>query len=85
MSNCLLESLRSSVDQAIAPDMQDPERERLRVLIIGSREGVTETIYTLHRRGFAEVNDWSPLLRVPNSEELMSILRRDRMIGRSLD
>ncbi|NJN88851.1 MAG: hypothetical protein HC881_24435 [Leptolyngbyaceae cyanobacterium SL_7_1] len=42
-----------------------------------------ETIHNLHRRGFAEVNDWSTLLPTPISGEMMSILRRDRVIGRS--
>jgi hypothetical protein len=61
--------------------LQNPDRERLRVLIIGSRDGVTETIYDLHHRGFAEVGLWSPLLPAPSSGEVMSILTRDRRPG----
>jgi hypothetical protein len=53
-----------------------PNREPLRVLVIGSRRGVTSTIQTLHRLGFAEVGEWSPLLPAPNSGEVMSILTR---------
>jgi len=53
-----------------------PLREPLRVLIIGSRRGVTSTIQTLYRLGFAEVSEWSPLLPAPNSGEVMSILTR---------
>lgn len=52
------------------------ERESLRVLIIGSRKGVTSTIQTLYRLGFAEVAEWSPLLPAPNPGEVMSILTR---------
>lgn len=53
-----------------------PNREPLRVLIIGSRRGVTSTIQTLYRLGFAEVSEWSPLLPAPTSGEVMSILTR---------
>jgi hypothetical protein len=53
-----------------------PNREPLRVLVIGSRRGVTSTIQTLYRLGFAEVGEWSPLLPAPNSGEVMSILTR---------
>jgi hypothetical protein len=67
--------------EAIAP--AQPERERLLVYIVGSRAGVVETIHNLHRRGFAEVNDWSPILPTPISGEMMSILRRERAIERS--
>jgi hypothetical protein len=54
------------------------ERERLQILVIGSRDGVVETIHTLHARGFAEVGAWSPLLPAPHLSEVMSILTRYR-------
>jgi len=53
-----------------------PHRESLRVLVIGSRRGVTGTIQTLYRLGFAEVAEWSPLLPAPTPGEVMSILTR---------
>jgi hypothetical protein len=53
-----------------------PNRESLRLLIIGSRQGVTGMIQTLHRLRFAEVGEWSPLLPGPNPGEVMSILTR---------
>lgn len=53
-----------------------PERESLRVLVIGSRRGVTGTIQTLYRLGFAEMVEWSPLLPAPTPGEVMSILTR---------
>lgn len=55
---------------------QTPDRESLRILVIGSRQGVTGTIQTLHRLRFAEVREWSPLLPGPNPGEVMSILAR---------
>ncbi|MBW4419312.1 MAG: hypothetical protein KME13_08780 [Myxacorys californica WJT36-NPBG1] len=51
-------------------------QERLRVIVVGTSTGVTETIHTLHRRGFAEAGDWSPLLPTGNADEMMSILTR---------
>lgn len=80
MFQSFLDPNDSTVEREIFA-LQNPERERLRVLIIGSRDGVTETIYDLHRRGFAEVGLWSPLLPAPSSGEVMSILTRDRRTG----
>lgn len=57
-----------------------PDRESLRLLVIGSRQGVIGTIQTLHRLRFAEVREWSPLLPGPNPGEVMSILTRHLMI-----
>jgi hypothetical protein len=61
------------VAKAIEPP---PPRESLRILVIGSRRGVTSTIQTLHQLRFAEVHDWSPLLPGANPGEVMSILTR---------
>ena len=52
-----------------------PDTESLRVMLIGSAAGITATIHNLHRRGFVEVGDWSPLL--PWAEnEMMSVLTK---------
>ncbi|MFM7449888.1 MAG: hypothetical protein ACKO24_14995, partial [Leptolyngbyaceae cyanobacterium] len=51
-------------------------REPLRMLVIGSRPGVTGTIHTLHRLGYAQIGEWSPLLPGPNPGEVMAILTR---------
>lgn len=53
---------------------EKPGREPVRLLAIGSRQGVLNLIYTLHRLKFAEVGAWSPLLPAPNPGEVMSIL-----------
>jgi hypothetical protein len=60
---------------------ESDEYESLQVLLIGSADGVNETIRNLHARGFAEVGDWSPLLPAPNRNEVMSILSRQRRKG----
>jgi hypothetical protein len=81
MSQCFLESPNVPTAEREVSALQNPDRERLRVLVIGSRDGVVETIHDLHHRGFAEVGLWSPLLPAPSSGEVMSILTRDRRVG----
>ncbi|MBM0740849.1 hypothetical protein JOY44_04325 [Phormidium sp. CLA17] len=58
------------------PEAPLGDRESLKILIIGSRRGVTGTIQTLHRLRFAEVREWSPLIPTATSGEVMSILSR---------
>jgi hypothetical protein len=53
-----------------------PDREAVRILVIGSRRGVTNIVQTLFRLGFAEVGEWSPFLPGPNLGEVMRILTR---------
>ncbi len=64
-------TVRFSLDFSVAPE---PERESVRLLAIGSRQGVTSVIHRLHKLNFAEVGAWSPLLPGPNPGEVMSIL-----------
>jgi hypothetical protein len=80
MPECFLDLNSPSVEKDLSY-AQFPERERLRILIIGSRDGVIETIHDLHGRGFAEAGAWSPLLPAPSSGEVMSILTRERKRG----
>lgn len=56
------------------------EGEKIRVLVISSRDGVIETIHTLHSLGYADVGAWSPLLPAPSEAEVMSILTKHRRI-----
>jgi hypothetical protein len=53
------------------------EQERLRLVLLGSGEWITQTIHQLHHLGFAQVGDWSPLIPSPEGE-LLSILIRQR-------
>lgn len=56
------------------------ECEQVRILVIGSPNGVRSIIRTLYILGFAQISDWSPLMSAPNSGDVMSILTR--RIGR---
>ena len=55
-----------------------PDQEQLRVLLISNPGWVRETIHDLHRRGFANANDWSSLVSGANPGEVVSILTRRR-------
>ena len=59
--------------RAIAP-FSSPKRDRrpLRVLLLGTREDVTETIKNLHQRGFAAAGDWSKPVACPSCGERVS-------------
>jgi hypothetical protein len=48
----------------------------LLVTVVGSPQGVRETILTLYRLGFAQVGDWSPLQRAATAGHVMSVLIR---------
>lgn len=55
---------------------KNPERESVKVVIFGTKTGVNNTILTLYKLGFAQVNEWSPLLPSSNPGEVMSILNK---------
>ena len=55
----------------------EPQRQQLKHLLIGSREAVNSTIRHYLLTGQAQVGDWSPLQPCPHSPgEMMSILIR---------
>lgn len=53
-----------------------PHREPVRLMLVGSRNGVTRIIHRLHILGFAEVGEWSPVLPGRNPGEVMRVLTR---------
>ena len=55
---------------------QHPEPEKIKHILIGSKEAVIATIEVLHQLGYANVRDWTPLLPTSHSGEVMSILVR---------
>jgi hypothetical protein len=74
----LADTFQSSTPSASSCESTEktPSRESVKVVIYGSKTGVNSTILTLYKLGFAEVNEWSPLLPSPNPGEVMSILTR---------
>ena len=61
-------------------DSAADEGRKFQILLIGSSEDITETIHTLNRLNYAEAGGWSPVLPVPNSTQMMSILTRVRFL-----
>ena len=55
------------------------EQDVLLVTLVGSPQGVRETILTLYRLGFAEVGDWSPVQRAATAGHVMSVLIRRKV------
>ncbi|MDY6783053.1 MAG: hypothetical protein SW833_10985 [Cyanobacteriota bacterium] len=70
------------------PPPSGDECELVRLLVIGSPDGVNAIIRRLYVLGFARVDEWSRLLPAPNSNEVMRILsrrlRRSRNSGRGM-
>ena len=74
-------SLAQSIQEQTDLIANEPQREQVKLMVIGSPEAVRRTIYHFHLTGYAEVGDWSPLQQFPNNpEEKMSILVRHIMI-----
>ena len=55
---------------------QHPEPEKIKHILIGSKEAVIATIEVLHQLGYADVRDWTPLLPTSNPGEVTSVLVR---------
>jgi hypothetical protein len=51
-----------------------PEREQVKIVVLGSVAGVKEQIHKLHVLGFADAGDWSRLLPVSEEAVVMSVL-----------
>ncbi|NEQ31881.1 MAG: hypothetical protein F6K04_12900 [Leptolyngbya sp. SIO4C5] len=49
-----------------------PERERLRHLIMGSQDGVRSTIHALHKLNYADQGLWSDLITIPPAGILLT-------------
>lgn len=76
MAQEFLQNFIGSVRPSSESEM--PEREPIRFLIIGTREGVMEEIMNFYAIGFAEVDEWSPITPLPKTDLVMTILIRYR-------
>ncbi|MGP1386774.1 MAG: hypothetical protein ACTS2F_24665 [Thainema sp.] len=60
---------------ATNPEMsQRNGRHPLRIILLGSRSDIIITIKNLHRRGFAEANEWSQPIPCPSAGDVARIL-----------
>ena len=51
-------------------------REPVRVIVVGSRQGVTNIIYMLHDKGFVLADEWSDLQPEPMTGKFMSVVTK---------
>lgn len=60
-------------DPSLVPNT---EQETIRHLLFGSPSAVRSTIQALHKRGYANVNDWSPPQPTGKPDEVVVILTK---------
>lgn len=56
------------------------EHETIKLLVVGSRQGVLEVIQTLHSLRYARCDDWSPIQQGKKRGEFLSILIQKRPV-----
>ena len=45
-----------------------PDREPVKILVIGSKRSVSSIVVSLHQHGFAEIFEWTDFLSAPNAD-----------------
>lgn len=63
-------------NRADIPAVSGSTREPVRILVLGSRQGITNIIHTLYAKQFAEIHEWSEPLPEPNSGKLVSVITK---------
>lgn len=53
-----------------------PNREPVRIIVIGSRQAILAIIHTLHAKTFTTADEWSPLQPEPMTGKLMSVVTK---------
>ena len=56
------------------------EHETIKLLVVGSRQGVLDVIQTLHSLRYARCDDWSPIQQGKKRGEFLSILIQKRPV-----
>ncbi|WP_017297305.1 hypothetical protein [Nodosilinea nodulosa] len=49
----------------------NPDREPVKILVIGSKRSVSSIVVALHQLGFAEIFEWTDFLSAPNADRLI--------------
>lgn len=50
-----------------------PDREPVKILVVGSKRSVSAIVVALHQLGFAEIFEWIDFLSVPNADKAASV------------
>ena len=64
------------IQQHPGPTDDRENREPVRIMVVGSRQGITAVVNWLVRLGFAQMADWSDLQRAPNTGQWMRVLTK---------
>ncbi|KAM3104850.1 hypothetical protein ACKFKH_24050 [Phormidesmis sp. 146-20] len=64
------------IDDRIPSPIRQRDRETVRIIIVGSRRGITNVIHTLYAHEFAQIHEWSNPEPEINSGKLMSVMTR---------
>lgn len=77
----MTEDFQSDHPIATSPDNPLPlynpaDREPVRLIVVSTKRGVTSMIHTLHLRGVATADEWSPLQPEPMTGKWMSIVTK---------
>ncbi|HAZ47600.1 MAG TPA: peptide ABC transporter substrate-binding protein [Cyanobacteria bacterium UBA11369] len=71
------EFVRESIaSESANPESSLPEREPVRMILVGCREGVIEQMHILYQKGYAHVDESSPLQPTGKPGEVIAILIR---------
>jgi hypothetical protein len=68
-------SLSISVTLDTSP-VEGPRHELIKIYLVGSLAGIKAVKHSLHRKNFAEVNEWSKPQPTSNPGEYISVLFR---------
>ena len=63
-----------------AKTSSEPNRTPVKILVISSPKGVTNTIHTFYRLGYAQISEWTKPQPTENPGEVMSVLRRNLLL-----
>ena len=77
MTYLLLGAASDAAPQPAATIPSQPTRDGrhpLRIILLGTRPDIIVTIKNLHRRGFAEANEWSQPIPCPSAGDVARLL-----------
>jgi hypothetical protein len=69
----MAEEFLSNSESLASTGVNLPDREPVRIVLIGSRHGINQIVHRLHILGFAQVNEWSRLQPAPNTGKVMRV------------
>lgn len=77
MAEEFLPNPEDSTDRPTSPPASSrPDREPVRLMVVGSRHGVTTIIHTLHSKDFASADEWSRFQPEPMTGQMMSVITK---------